>query len=263
MVKDLRGHVAALTDATRAREAVESELRVARNIQNALLPRTFPPFPHLKEFDLHAVNAAARHIGGDFFDYFFVEKDVLMIVIADVSGKGVPAAMFMAVARTIIRNLAPACPSPGLLMTRTNALLLEDNTEFMFVTLFVARYNIRTGRLVYANGGHPQPYLLNGGRPTRFGEVTGTIVGVLPDLTYAEASAELKPGDRLVFYTDGVTEARSPSGEFLYDSGFEIMLATMNGRSAREICLDCIRRVTDYQADDIADDITVMVLQRN
>lgn len=264
MVADLRQHVAALTEMTRTNEAVNSELRVAHNIQSALLPRTFPPFPHLREFDLHAVNAPARHIGGDFFDFFFVDEDVLMIVIADVAGKGVPAAMFMAVARTIIRNLAPTCPSPGLLLSRINTLLLQDNTESMFVTIVVCRYNVRTGRMVYANAGHPRPYLLNGhDSPRPFGEVTGTIVGIIPDLTFTEASAELSPGDRLVFYTDGVTEARSPHGQFFQDHGLRELLGRVNGESVEEICAACIRRVSEFQAGDISDDITVLVLKRN
>jgi len=170
MVGDLKRHVEALTRETAAREAVEGELRVARSIQTSLLPRTFPPFPERGEFDLHAVNVAAKHVAGDFYDFFFRRDGKLVLVLADVSGKGAPAALFMAVARTVLRNFWSQEDSPARVLTLANDRLLEDNVGSMFVTVFTGTYDTGSGLLRYANAGHPPAYRIGaGGRSTPSG----------------------------------------------------------------------------------------------
>lgn len=265
MVEELRRHVEALTKETAARQAVESELSIAREIQASMLPREFPPFPLRTEFDLHAVSVPARHVGGDFFDYFFVNERVLTVVVADVSGKGVPAAIFMAVARTIIRDLAMAGKkSPSEVLNEANALLVKENSEGMFVTMFVGQYDTATGDLRYANAGHPAAFVINGaGVARRCGESTGTVLGVIPEERFAEMSSRVEPGERVVFFTDGVSEARAADGSFFTEHRFELLLTTFGAETVRGVCDRTIAALAEFQRDDPHDDITVLVLGRN
>lgn len=266
MVEQLRSHIEALTRETTARQAVEAELQVARAIQSAMLPQLFPPFPDRSEFDLHAVSAPARYVGGDFYDYFFISDDVMTVVIADVSGKGVPAALFMAVTRTIIRDVALNAggeASPAAVMARTNDTLLREDLGGFFVTLFIAQYNTKTGEIQYANGGHPPPYRIdNHGDVHTFGEVTGTIVGVLDEQTFENRLERLLPGERLVLFTDGVPDARCSNGSFYGSTRFEASLAECRNAQARSTCEELMNTLNRFQAEEPHDDITLVVLGR-
>ena len=264
MVRDLKAHVEALTRETAAREAVESELRIARNIQRSLLPRTFPPFPNRKEFDLHAVNVPAERVAGDFFDFYFIHQDSLLITIADVSGKGIPAALFMAVTRTLLRNLARSGLSPGAILKAANDILAEDNDESLFVTIFLGLYNTRTGRLRFANAGHNPPYVLNAqGEILALGKATGTVLGVMPGYEYQEADLQLDPGHVLMLYTDGVTEAHSPGGEQYGKERFEGLLSRHAAEKVERLCGIIVETVNDFQKGNQHDDVTLLVLRRN
>jgi sigma-B regulation protein RsbU (phosphoserine phosphatase) len=258
MVQNLRENVAQLTAETTRREAVESELRVARTIQQSLLPHRFPPFPDRTEFDLHAVSAPARFVGGDFFDYFFINPHTLALVIADVSGKGVPAALLMAVTRTLIRDLAARGCSPSEALSHANRLLLDGNEEGMFVTLFLGHYDTRTGRLVYASAGHPPPYLLSPERGARlFRAATGTVLGALETQEYTQSEAGLAPGEKLVFYTDGVPEARAADGEFFRADRFERFLHEHRTDSVQALCAEAVGAVSAFQNGQQHDDLTL------
>ncbi|MCZ6803254.1 MAG: SpoIIE family protein phosphatase, partial [Proteobacteria bacterium] len=194
MVDRLNQHIDALSKEMAARQLVENELQVAREIQSSLLPRTFPPFPDHDEFDLYARNEAARHVAGDFYDFFFVDKNTLMVVIADVSGKGIPAAMVMAVTRTIIRNLANAGKSPTQILEETNRLLIESRTQPIFVTIFLGYYCTTTGTLTYANAGHHPAYIINKqGEVSSTGNATDTIVGMLDEVSMKIKVSFLNP----------------------------------------------------------------------
>ncbi|HIF50372.1 MAG TPA: HAMP domain-containing protein [Thiotrichaceae bacterium] len=264
MVCRLNHHVEALSKEMAARQLVENELSVAREIQASLLPRTFPPFPDHEEFDLYARNEAARHVAGDFYDFFFVNETTLMIVMADVSGKGIPAAMIMAVTRTIIRNLANTGKSPAEILEETNRLLIESRTQPMFVTIFLGCYDTNSGTLNYANAGHHPAYIINKeGAINSIGEATGTIVGMLDDAVYENDSVVLEPENYMVLYTDGIPEARSPGGEFYGDNAFTDLLSNYAGKQTKEICDHVINEITEYQAGELSDDITLMVLLRN
>ena len=262
MVRDLRRHVDALKEQTAAREAVESELRIARTIQSSLLPSVFPPFPDQSAFDLHAVNIPARHVGGDFFDFFFIDDRTLVFVIADVSGKGVPAALFMAVARTILRNFAATVRSPAQLMARANELLLRDNVYAMFVTMFLGFYDVQTGRIAYANAGHPRPMLLSNGHVREFGEITGTILGVVDGELYEQREDQLRIGETLLLFTDGVPEARAPDREFYTAARFVNLLRELHARNVRDLCSGVVNAVNEFQHEDPADDLTLLALRR-
>ena len=266
MTGRLRAQLEALTAQRVAREKVEGELRVARNIQNSLLPRTFPPFPERAEFDLHAVNIAARRVAGDFFDFFFVDEDRLIVIIADVSGKGVPAAMLMAVARTIVRNWANAGYTVDRIVERANAMIHMDNPSSMFVTLFLAEYRPSSGALSYVNAGHCLPFLVDtDGSVSKFGEVTAPLVGVAEAGEmggFERRDGRLEPGQTLFLYTDGVIEARSKGNLMLEEQGAMRMLAAHRDGDARAMCEGMITDVKRFQDDEPIDDITVLALRR-
>jgi len=263
MVQQLNHHIRERTREASAREAVESELRVAREIQASLLPDTFPVCPNENRIDMYAVNEPAKQVGGDFFDYFFISDNQLIFVIADVSGKGTPAAIVMAVARTIIRNLARSCNSPAKILLEMNRLLVEIQKHPVFVTVFIGVYATDTGKITYANAGHQPPYILKAdGTINNFGEATGTIVGMLDDAEYDEREAYIDEGDYLIAYTDGIPDARSPNGLFYGENHFVNLLLGCVGVSAKEICDLVISEIEAYQAMNLADDITVLVIKR-
>jgi sigma-B regulation protein RsbU (phosphoserine phosphatase) len=264
MTTDLKAHVETRAKETAAREAVESELRVARNIQTSLLPQRYPPFPAHREFDLHAISLPARPVGGDFFDYFFLTNDTLVLLMADVSGKGIPAALFMAVARTVLRDLSPGSPSPAATLTRANRALSEDNVGSMFVTMFLGWYNIRTGSLRYANAGHPLPYRIGAsGEVEQSGTVTGPVLGILDGEQYREGQLDVGIGERLVLYTDGIPEAIAPSGDFFGEERFAEILRQSTADPAERLLQKVAVKVESFQDHALQDDITLLLLQRN
>jgi sigma-B regulation protein RsbU (phosphoserine phosphatase) len=266
MTQQLKAHVAALTEQTAAREKVEAEMRIARQIQTDLLPKVFPPFSDRKEFELAALNVPARRVAGDFYDFFFNCDGLLTLVIADVSGKGMPAALLMAVTRTIIRNLAMEGRTPRQIVDRTNTLLLGDLSNSMFVTLFLCQYDPKVGQIKYVNAGHPRPYRFgtNGG-PKQFGEITGALLGVSSSEelgAFEEAVEQLNIGETLLLYTDGVTEARAPDGRMLRDAGVQELILRHGGEGVDLICRNLVQEVNQFQANQPADDITLMALRR-
>jgi len=263
MTLQLRQHVDELKKQYAARDAVENELTIARSIQSTLIPSKFPAFPDYNEFDLHAINHAASHVAGDFFDFFLLDSCRLFIVIADVSGKGVGPALLMAVSRTHIRNLAAKGHSPAQILTELNQLLIQDRDQPMFVTVFVAEYNISSGDLCYANGGHVVPYLITkDALVAQFGEPTGTIVGMLEDAEFGEETIQLKKDETIVLYTDGILEARLPEGEFFGERHFETLLSANAEMSLIELCDSALATVKAYQANKLSDDVTVLALRK-
>ncbi len=260
---ELELRVDELTHADVARELVEGEMLAARKIQARLLPRRFPAYPERKEFDLYGVNAPSRHVGGDFFDYLLSADDELILVIGDVSGKGVPAAMLMAVSRTIVHNLAKTGLAPARILAEANRLLVEDSTGSMFVTLFVARYNIRTGELEYANGAHLPPFkVTTDNQVHRIGEATGTLVGIMGDSSFEQGVERLEVGELLVLYTDGITEARSPGGDFYGDGPMCRLLSAYSDAPPRFLCDLIVREANAFQSGERGDDITLLMLRR-
>ncbi|MEI7750729.1 MAG: SpoIIE family protein phosphatase [Candidatus Omnitrophota bacterium] len=263
MVRGLKDHMEALTLETAKRQQVESELQVARDIQLSLLPMIFPPFPERKEFDLYAKNGPARFVAGDFFDFFFIDEKTLAFSIADVSGKGIPAAMFMVITRTLLRNIASAGKSPAEVLKDANRILFENNERGMFVTLFLGYYDLHSGKICYVNAGHNQPYFMDrSGTIRKFGKVTGTILGVLSDPQYEDAQEILNPGEMLILYTDGFPEARTPSGEFLNETRFRTLLESYSGESSMDLCEKVFQNAMDFQKQKPVDDLTILALKR-
>jgi sigma-B regulation protein RsbU (phosphoserine phosphatase) len=260
MVEDLNSHVTRLTEETAAREALESEIKVARKIQTSLLPKGFPKDGR---FELHAVNIPAKQVAGDFFDWFLQDDGTLIFLIADVSGKGVPAALFMAFARTVLRQVCAGTLPPAEAIAEANAMLEKDNVGSMYTTLFIGWYEPDSGVLRYVNGGHPSGYRLKAdGTFEEFGEATGAVVGLLPGRSYEEVSIRLEPGERLVLFTDGVPEAENAEGEFFGDDRVRDLLGELTGESAEGLCGSISRRIDEYEAGNPHDDVTVLAFGR-
>jgi len=257
---ELELHVAELARSTAAGETVEGELRAARRIQARLLPQAFPEH---EAFEVHGVNASAQHVGGDFFDCFFADEGALTLVVADVSGKGVPAAMLMAVSMTLVRSLVKRGLAPAEVLQETNRLLLENRIGSMYLTLFVARYEVGSGVLVYANGAHPPALVVGTDNEVRpIGEPTGTVVGLLGDAGFAQGSTRLERGELLVLYTDGVTEARSCEGRLYGSEPLRRLLSAYADAPPSFLCDLIVREVNGFQGGERADDLTLLMLRR-
>ena len=246
-----------------AQDKVENELNIAAQIQRSILPSDFPAFPEHNEFDLYAMMLPAREVGGDFYDFFFVDDDHLAVIIADVSDKGVPAALFTMISRTTIRSIARQRKSPSQVLTETNDLLCEGNDTGMFVTVLLAYYHLPTGQLTYSNGGH-NPALSFGpnGASKKLGRTHGPALGVRPGQTYMEDAETLEPRQMLVLYTDGVTEASSPQNEMFGLDRFCKLVCSCERLKLSQMINHIDKDLKEFQQGSQFDDITVLALKR-
>ena len=248
---------------TAEKERVSTELDLAKNIQASLLPDVFPAFPDRHEFSLYASMTPAREVGGDFYDFFLIDDDHLALVIADVSGKGIPAALFMAVSRTVIRDQLMSGCDPVRALERANAQLCSENPHMMFVTVWLAVVEISTGKGVACNAGHEHPAVRRAGGMFELVKYKhDRPAGFVPDTVYHSREFELKPGDSLLVYTDGVPEANNPQTELF---GEERMMETLN-RYADAEPEELIRRIYEAVASfadgaDQFDDITMLAVK--
>ncbi|MCX5661171.1 MAG: SpoIIE family protein phosphatase, partial [Planctomycetota bacterium] len=262
MTRQIRHQIAALTEESAAREKVESELRIARQIQTDLLPTKFPDCP---EFSLHAVNLPALYVAGDFYDFFFTPSGLLNLVIADVSGKGVPAALVMAVTRTVVRNLAAAGHSPAEIARATNRTLLTDTPASMFVTMLLCQYDRATGRLTYVNAGHPPALRLRpGSEPIEACTLQSPLLGVAAEGAmgpFVQGEERLAPGDTLFLYTDGVSESPGSEGGLLRTAGVAQFLRPLAGAAPEAICRRTSDRLDQLCGGHRLDDITMAALR--
>ncbi len=215
MKRSLKEYIEHLKETTAAKERIESELRIAANIQASMVPRTFPPFPERRELEIYAVMRPAREVGGDLYDFFFVDERRLCFIIGDVSGKGVPAALFMAILKYLLKTEAMRDADPSRILSRVNRTICPDNETCMFATLVVGVLDVETGKVVLSSAGHTPPLLARRGQGVSFMEPPkGFVVGVFEEAVYLNMEVQLAPDDILFLYTDGVTEARNVSGEF-------------------------------------------------
>lgn len=242
--------------------ALQNELDVASGIQQSILPTVFPS---RDDYQIYASMEPARNVGGDFFDVVRLEDDRVGLAIADVSDKGVPAALFMMSSRTWMKGAAISSPEPGTVLGEVNALLHEDNDTQMFVTVLYAVYDPETGEFTYASGGHDAPLLVHSDGSSELLPLTGGIaLGIVPDLAYGQNSVVLDHGETLVLYTDGVTEAMNGEGE---QFGIERLRKVFSGRApkdANEAAHKVFEAVNTF-ADGAAqsDDITCLTLRRS
>ena len=244
----------------RAKQSRREEMQAAAAIQQSILPGPLPQDGAASRVDLHADMRPAREIGGDFFDFFLIDEDRLAFTVADVSGKGIPAALFMAVSRTVMRNAASGADM-GARMIDANRLLSAENAACMFVTMFHGVLDLTTGLLRYCNAGHNPPYLLraDGGRETL--KATGIPFGIDSDRPYRIAEISLVPGDALFLFSDGITEAFSPAGEIFGEPRLERALDGARGRGAAEMVAEVIGATDEFAAGaEQSDDITCLAL---
>ena len=246
-------------------ESLKTDLAVAAEIQQAILPRIFPPFPENDaEMELAARMRPAKDVGGDFYDFFRIDNDRIGVVIADVSGKGIPAAIFMAVSRTLIRTVGLQGITPGECMTKSNELLSKESIDCMFVTVFYAIYNIRTGEFVYCNAGHNSPVIVkSNGKVEMLPVSENCMVGAVEGVTYSNTQARLEIGDTLLMYTDGVNEAMNEAFEEYGDERMMRLLATQSGNDCQTIIDQQLADVKAFAGNAAqSDDITLMALKR-
>ena len=246
-------------------ESIQSDLAVAGEIQKAILPCRFPPFPEIKSLDIYASMTPAKEIGGDFYDFFRLDDDRIGLVIADVSGKGVPAALFMAVSNTLLRSISMTKDNSQDCIDELNRLLCRVNVNSMFVTVFYGILNHRTGELDYTNGGHNPAYILRGknGELERLGRFPNLVVGGFEDFSYKSESAQLNPGDSLFLYTDGITEAFDAKEQPFGDERLEDSLVELYHDDAKTIIEGVYADLGDFIGDTTqSDDITMVVVKR-
>jgi len=246
-------------------ESLKNDLTTARDIQQYILPRVFPPFPeYTDKVDIYASMEAAKDIGGDFYDFFRIDDDHIALVVADVCGKGIPAALFMAVSRTIIRSKGMQGCSAETCMTESNHLLAAYSIDNMFVTVFYAIYNVKTGFISYSNAGHNPPLLLRqDGSFSELPVMENTIVGVIDNIEYQKDTLQLEQGDTLFMFTDGVTEATDAAyNEFGVERLGDIL--SQHSHSNCQQIVEAVKKgVKDFVGEtEQSDDITMLVVKR-
>ncbi len=266
MEKSLAEHEESIRAITAKQERNNTEMDLAARIQAAMLPHTFPPFPDRKEFDLYASMDPAREVGGDFYDFFLIDPDHLCLVIADVSGKGVPGALFMMISTTILRSCAMLGNGAGRILDKTNEALCSNNQAEMFVTVWVGILEISTGRMTCANAGHEYPAIYRAERGTfeLLKDKHGPVIGALDGVKYIEYELQFQKGDKLFVYTDGVPEA-TDTNERMYGTGG--MLETLNAdpHAGPEGLLENVKAAADAFVGDAEqfDDMTMLCMKYN
>ena len=244
--------------------SIQQDLQTAREIQQAILPKLFPPFPERTDFEIYGSMRAAKEVGGDFFDFFMIDNERLGFVIGDVSGKGVPAAIFMAVSRTLIRATGLKGISAGECMNYVNRLLCSESVSCMFVTVFYGILNLPTGEVEYINAGHTPPYILTDKGFRKVEMTGGTILGCMEDFHYQSRKVVMEPGNLLFLYTDGVTEAFNSSDELYGEQRLEVYLDRSRGVAMEGIVKESISEVMEFSSGvPQSDDITLLAIRYN
>ncbi len=262
MRTSLKSYIADLTETTAAKERIESELSIAREIQMGILPKLFPAFPERSEFDIFASIEPAREVGGDLYDFFFVDDNHFCFLVGDVSGKGVPAALFMAVTKTLLKVVAETGLEPGEVLAKVNDDLAEENDSCMFVTLFLAVLDVRNGEVRYANAGHNPPlYVQAAGAVEWVPSACEPMAGAMEGMTYSTGTMHFSPGDRLFIYTDGVTEAMNRDSDLYTEERLLEDIAAHPQASAAEIIREVDAGIKTFTAGaEQSDDITMLAM---
>ena len=236
MAGDLQTYVRDLKTTTADKERFASELRMAHEIQMSFLKKIFPAFPHRSDFSLYATIMTARECGGDLYDFGLLDESRLFFYVGDVSDMGVPASLIMAITMTLMKraSVQPGITPAGILR-QVNTALAEDNENVMFVTLFAGILDLQTGELAFSNAGHNPPLILTADGECSFLTLPdGLVLGVMTDAEYRDDTVRLQPGDMIVTYTDGVTEAMNPKKELYSEARLQETLTRMAGRSVEE-----------------------------
>ncbi|SEK80473.1 sigma-B regulation protein RsbU (phosphoserine phosphatase) [Ruminococcus sp. YRD2003] len=261
--KDTVKYIENITEITKEKERIGTELSLATQIQVGMLPHIFPPFPHRHEIDIYAVMEPAREVGGDFYDFFLVDEDHLGLVMADVSGKGVPAALFMMISKALLKSNAMLGQSPAEVLMKVNNLICANNQAEMFVTVWLGIFEISTGKLTAANAGHEYPALKRAdGSFELYKDKHGFVIGGMEDVRYKEYTIDMKKGDKLFLYTDGVPEA-TDSQEQMFGTDRMLEALNIDNKADPEQLLKNVRNAVNgfVKEAEQFDDLTMMCLE--
>ncbi len=245
------------------KQRIASELDVASHIQSSMLPCIFPAFPECKEFDIYATMTPAKEVGGDFYDFFMVDEDNLAIVAADVSGKGVPAALFMVIGKTLIKDHTTSDKDLGEVFTEVNQLLCESNSEELFITAFVGVLNLKTGEFRYVNAGHELPFISKKNASFEPYKIRAAFVlAGMEGLKYKAGVMQLEPGDKIFQYTDGVTEATDKDNRLFGMDRLQNSLAKVFDKSPKEVLAAVKADIDEFVGEAPQfDDITMICVE--
>ncbi len=266
MIVDLNTYTENIKKINAEKEQISTELNIATQIQTSLIPHTFPAFPELKEIDIYASSKPARRVGGDFYDFFLVDDNHIAFVIADVAGKGISAALFMVIARTLIRNETSLDKTPGEILKNVNAEMCVENDLGMFLTLFFGILNYKTGRIKFSNAGHLKPILKS--KNDKFKELEvkkNFVIAGMPNLEFKNEELKLRKGDILFMYTDGITECSNKQSQ---NWGIHNLINTLNRINTEECSLkniiEVIQQETSHFSDNKqSDDETMLIIKYN
>ena len=263
MLAELENYIANLSKVTAEKERIGAELDIAKHIQASMLPCIFPAFPERKEFDIYATMEPAKEVGGDFYDFFMVDDTHLAIVMADVSGKGVPAALFMVIGKTLIKDHTTPGRDLGKVFTEVNQLLCESNSEELFITAFEGVLDLVTGEFVYVNAGHEMPFICKAGGDFEPYKIrAGFVLAGMEGMKYRAGSTRLEPGDKIFQYTDGVTEATNLKNELYGMNRLGAILNKVKGGNPNDILPAIKKDIDEFVGDaDQFDDITMLCLE--
>lgn len=261
MQQSLSDYIAELRQTTATKERIESELFIAREIQMGMIPKLFPPYPDRNDIDLHATLQPAKEVGGDLYD-FFIANEQLYFVIGDVSGKGVPASLFMAIARSLFRTLSQQMLSPGEIVTRMNNSIADNNEANMFVTLIVGILDLNTGVMKICNAGHNPPILIHPDGTASFLKFKNHLfAGVIEDLVYTDEEIVLEKGSKLFLYTDGVTEAENAAKELYSEEKLQETVSNLGSTDVRTMVDAVVHSVANHvQEAEPSDDLTILLI---
>jgi len=242
---------------------IEGELHVARKIQLSIVPKIFPPFPNRSEFDIHAILEPAKEVGGDLYDFFLLNSDNLCFLVGDVSGKGVPASLFMAVTKTLLKARAHEEQTPAQILEGVNNELCKDNDAGMFVTVFLGVLHIPSGRVICSNAGHNLPYILRkDGSLQKLPKIPGIALGVMEGFSFKSYEFTLQREDTFLLYTDGINEAMNPEGELFGEERMEEIMKNNYNVAASRLTGELKNAVRNFAGRaEQSDDITVMALK--
>ncbi|HBC86921.1 MAG TPA: hypothetical protein DCZ94_08215 [Lentisphaeria bacterium] len=263
MIVDLKKYTTDLAETTSQKEKIESELRIAHDIQMSIIPNIFPAFPHRSEFDIYAKLIPAKAVGGDLYDFFFLDESHFCFAIGDVAGKGVPASLYMAITKTLLRAKGAGSMDSGRIITEMNKSLSSDNSTCMFVTFFIGIIDLVTGALEFSNAGHPYPLILrNSGSLEKLeNEHTMPPLGVFDSDKYPAGRTVLSPGDSILIYTDGVTEAANIKYELFDDDRMDNAFMRTKGLDSVETINLLFSEVARFtEGAEQSDDITALNL---
>lgn len=263
MEKELYEYIDNLSKITSEKERIGAELNIATKIQADMLPSIFPEFSECNEFNIYATMHPAKEVGGDFYDFFMVDETHLAIVVADVSGKGIPAALFMVIGKTLIKDHTQTGSDLSKVFEKVNNLLCESNSEGLFITAFEGVLDLVTGEFVYVNAGHECPYIYRkGGQYTLHSLEPGFVLAGMEDMMYDTGFIKLEPGDRIFQFTDGVTEAINVNEELYGDKRLEEVLNRNADKKPADLLQAVRMDIENFVGEaDQFDDITMLCVE--